>query len=431
MHRYKHHCGSDGQWDMAPGSRSCVQCKNHGLLKNQEVEGPDWDWSCSLKQQHLIGSQCLGTCKCDNKTQLSTECQKNGEWRTPNNLNTAIATCATCKYFEQVHEDLDTTSTTTTLTPPPLTTTTTTTTKEPTTTEEPTTITDPTTTTEATITTEEPTTITKQPTTTEEPSPITDPTTTTEATITTEEPTTTTKQPTTTEEPSPITDPTTTTEATITTKQPTTTEEPTPITDPTTTTTPTNTTKQPTTTEEPTPITDPTEATIPTEEHTTTVTETTTATETTTTFLTQCKSPELQFPNWNFVCSGPQSGLSKCLGICRFDNKTQLHIECQNGEWNLPDNADAIIETCENFEDPETETLCPDFDIKNGEMYCVNRTCVLDCDVGYVPSSEEILICSQKAPIEKIYHWTTINGLSLQNLSLVSCERPLAVIAGG
>ena len=309
MHRYKHHCGSDGRWDIAPGSKSCVQCKN------QEVEWPDWNWSCSLKQQNLIGSQCLGTCKCDNKTQLSTECQKNGEWRTPNNLNTAIATCATCKYFEQVHEDLDTTTTTIT-----------------------------------------PTTATKQPTTT---------------------------------------------------------------------------IKQPTTTEEPTPITDPTEATIPTEEHTTTVTETTTATETTTTFLTQCKSPELQFPNWNFNCSGPQSGLSKCLGICRFDNKTQLHIECQNGEWNLPDNADAIIETCENFEDPETETLCPDFDIKNGEMYCVNRTCVLDCDVGYVPSSEEILICSLKSPIEKIYHWTTLNGQSLQNLSLVSCERPLAVIAGG
>ena len=296
MHRYKHHCGSDGRWDIAPGSKSCVQCKN------QEVEWPDWNWSCSLKQQNLIGSQCLGTCKCDNKTQLSTECQKNGEWRTPNNLNTAIATCANCKYFfEHVHEDPDTTTTTT---------------------------------------------------------------------ITTEEPTTTVTVTTT------ITETTTTTETTI-------------------------------------------------------RTETPAETETTTTFLTQCKSPELQFPNWNFVCSGPQSGLSKCLGICRFDNKTQLHIECQNGEWNLPDNADAIIETCENFEDPETETLCPDFDIKNGEMYCVNRTCVLDCDVGYVPSSEEILICSLKAPIEKIYHWTTINGLSLQNLSLVSCERPLAVIAGG
>ena len=354
MHRYKHHCGSDGQWDMAPGSRSCVQCKNHGLLKNQEVEGPDWDWSCSLKQQHLIGSQCLGTCKCDNKTQLSTECQKNGEWRTPNNLNTAIATCAACKYFfEHVHEDLDTTTTTTTLT-------------------------------------------------------------TTTTTLTT-----TTKQPTTTEEPTPITDPTTTTTLTTTTKQPTTTEEPTPITYPTTT-------KQPTTTEEPTPITDPTTST-----EATITTEKTTTTETTTTFLTQCKSPESQFPNWSFVCSGSQSGLFDCTGTCIFDNKTQLFIECQNGEWNLPDYADAIIETCENFEDPETETLCPDFDIKNGEMYCVNRTCVLDCDVGYVPSSEEILICSQKAPIEKIYHWTTINGLSLQNLSLVSCERPLAVIAGG
>ena len=312
MHRYKHHCGSDGRWDIAPGSKSCVQCKN------QEVEWPDWDWSCSQKHQHLIGSHCLGTCKCDNKTQLSTECQKNGEWRTPNNLNTAIATCATCKYFfEHVHENPDTTTTTTT-----------------------------------------PTTTTKEPTTTEVP------TTTTEATITTEQPTTT------------VTVTTTTTETTIT-------------------------------------------------------PETTTATETTTTFLTQCKSLELQFPNWTFVCSGSQSGLFNCTGTCIFDNKTQLVIECQNGEWNLPDNADAIIETCENSEDPETEILCPDFDIKNGEMYCVNRTCVLDCDVGYVPSSEEILICSLKAPVEKIYHWTTLDGLGLQNLSLVSCERPLAVIAGG
>ena len=312
MHRYKHHCGSDGRWDIAPGSKSCVQCKN------QEVEWPDWDWSCSQKHQHLIGSHCLGTCKCDNKTQLSTECQKNGEWRTPNNLNTAIATCATCKYFfEHVHENPDTTTTTTT-----------------------------------------PTTTTKEPTTTEVP------TTTTEATITTEQPTTT------------VTVTTTTTETTIT-------------------------------------------------------PETTTATETTTTFLTQCKSLELQFPNWNFVCSGSQSGLFDCTGTCIFDNKTQLEIKCQNGEWNLPDNADAIIETCENSEDPETEILCPDFDIKNGEMYCLNRTCVLDCDVGYVPSSEEILICSLKAPVEKIYHWTTLDGLGLQNLSLVSCERPLAVIAGG
>ena len=312
MHRYKHHCGSDGRWDIAPGSKSCVQCKN------QEVEWPDWDWSCSQKHQHLIGSHCLGTCKCDNKTQLSTECQKNGEWRTPNNLNTAIATCATCKYFlEHVHENPDTTTTTTT-----------------------------------------PTTTTKEPTTTEVP------TTTTEATITTEQPTIT------------VTVTTTTTETTIT-------------------------------------------------------PETTTATETTTTFLTQCKSLELQFPNWNFVCSGSQSGLFNCTGTCIFDNKTQLVIECQNGEWNLPDNADAIIETCENSEDPETEILCPDFDIKNGEMYCLNRTCVLDCDVGYVPSSEEILICSLKAPVEKIYHWTTLDGLGLQNLSLVSCERPLAVIAGG
>ena len=303
MHRYKHHCGSDGRWDIAPGSKSCVQCKN------QQVEWPDWYWSCSLKQQHLIGSQCLGTCKCDNKTQLSTECQKNGEWRTPNNLNTAIATC---KYF-YVHEDPDTTTTTTTPT-------TTTTTKEPTTTKK------------------EPTTTKKEPITTEEP------------TITPE---------------------------------------------------------------------------------TTAATETTTATDTTTTYLTQCESAELQFPNWNFVCSGSQSGLFDCNGTCIFDNQTHLVIECQNGEWNLPDDADAIIETCENFEDPEAETLCPDFDIKNGEMYCVNRTCVLDCDVGYVPSSEEILICSLKAPIEKIYHWTTLNGLGLQNLSLVSCERPLAVIAGG
>ena len=331
MHRYKHYCGSDGRWDIAPGSKPCVQCKN------QDVEWPDWDWSCSLKQQHLIGSQCLGTCKCDNKTRLSTECQKNGEWRTPNNLNTAIATCANCKYFfEHVHEDPDTTTTTT---------------------------------------------------------------------ITTEEPTTTVTVTTT------ITETTTTTETTI-------------------------------------------------------RTETPAETETTTTFLTQCKSPELQFPNWNFVCSGSQSGLIKCIGTCISDNKTQLDIEClQNGEWNLPDNADTIIETCENFgdpettttitteepttvttvtettaetetttttaNDPETENLCPDFDIKNGEMYCENRTCVLDCNVGYVPSSEEILMCSLKLPIEKIYHWTTLNGLVLQNLSLVTCERPLAVIAGG
>ena len=134
MHRYKHHCGSDGRWDIAPGSKSCG-------CKNQEVEWPDWNWSYS--QKNLIGSQSLGTCKCDNKTQLSTECQKNGEWKTPNNLNTAIATCATCKYFnEQVHEDLFTT------TKIPTTTKTTTTTTKESTTKEPTTVTETTSTTE-------------------------------------------------------------------------------------------------------------------------------------------------------------------------------------------------------------------------------------------------------------------------------------------
>ena len=85
--------------------------------------------------------------------------------------------------------------------------------------------------------------------------------------------------------------------------------------------------------------------------------------------------------------------------------------------------------------DNDNENLCPEinFNNVNGLMHCENenqnRICVLNCDVGYVPSSVEIFICSLKQ--SKIHQWTTIGGQVLQNSLFVTCERPVAVIAGG
>ena len=83
----------------------------------------------------------------------------------------------------------------------------------------------------------------------------------------------------------------------------------------------------------------------------------------------------------------------------------------------------------------EDKNVCPDidFDDKNGWIYCENenenRICVLNCDIGYIPSSVEVFVCSLKN--SRVYQWTTVSGQKLEDLPLVTCERPLVVIAGG
>ena len=74
LFRYKHHCGSNGQWDIIPGEKTCVQCPK------PELQMPNWIWDCYSSRQHVVGSKCFGICKFDNNTQLSIKCQKNSEW---------------------------------------------------------------------------------------------------------------------------------------------------------------------------------------------------------------------------------------------------------------------------------------------------------------------------------------------------------------
>ena len=92
---------------------------------------------------------------------------------------------------------------------------------------------------------------------------------------------------------------------------------------------------------------------------------------------------------------------------------------------------------CEYFHEIETnkhliDTSCPQFEFNglNGEIHCKTenetKKCVLDCNIGYVPSSIEVFSCSFGQS-----KWTTLDGNILKDVSNITCERPVAIIAGG
>ena len=76
--RYKHHCGSDGVWDIEPGTKSCniiaplVECLNPTDIWKH------WSWDCD--DSLYPGSSCDGICNFDEEFQLAIECSEDGSW---------------------------------------------------------------------------------------------------------------------------------------------------------------------------------------------------------------------------------------------------------------------------------------------------------------------------------------------------------------
>lgn len=79
-----------------------------------------------------------------------------------------------------------------------------------------------------------------------------------------------------------------------------------------------------------------------------------------------------------------------------------------------------------------------DGNVVNGRIHChdeciskfigVVKTCVLNCDPGYVPSRIEVYFCDANSG----GLWRAVDGELLSKTSFkLSCELPVAVLAGG
>ena len=133
--------------------------------------------------------------------------------------------------------------------------------------------------------------------------------------------------------------------------------------------------------------------------------------------------------------------MSVVLGKCKYDAHITQIIHCHEKSWNM--SFDAATEYCNNFnyDDLEGEP-CPELTFDNslshGTLTCKNvkendglvtKTCILDCDLGYVPSYGEIFVCSDSNHYAA--QWTLRDRKTRITSSNVTCERPLAFIVGG
>ncbi len=172
---------------------------------------------------------------------------------------------------------------------------------------------------------------------------------------------------------------------------------------------------------------------------------------------TSCGHPSEveEFANitWNscsFEADRPPMGT--CMGVCDITNFT-VNINCnlKTGKWepaSTMDN-DSIV-ACEASAVTE-EQPCPEFIIDpedaHGDLYCntefiltksgntVMKTCVMECDFGYIANKGAIFYCytaySLRNETEETL-WITANGETVDPLaSEVACEKPTTMVIAG
>ena len=73
--RFKHHCGSNGVWDIEPGTKSChiIRCPNPKYVWKH------WSWICD--DSLSPGSSCDGHCYKNVELKVTIECSENGLWK--------------------------------------------------------------------------------------------------------------------------------------------------------------------------------------------------------------------------------------------------------------------------------------------------------------------------------------------------------------
>ena len=148
-----------------------------------------------------------------------------------------------------------------------------------------------------------------------------------------------------------------------------------------------------------------------------------------------CGHPEVRWPEWNWSCpDGTESG-AVCTGTCQNADHIEQKIQCVGQEWNMTESVDYYCISIPPIDEEPCPTLQIDPMESHGSLHCTSifenkkvvKTCVLDCHTGYVPSSGEIFLCSQKEPIK----WTLRDGITRIYSESITCERPIALLAGG
>jgi hypothetical protein len=167
--------------------------------------------------------------------------------------------------------------------------------------------------------------------------------------------------------------------------------------------------------------------------------------------MPECEHPDTTMTNYDWNCTSDvfDPGAT-CQGVCKYNatDFPEIEVICNGkGHWKvLPE--EAFTRLCLPYDVHEVQNPCPGVffnpDILHGNIHCttstvksapnVVKTCVLNCDYGYVPTSTEVFWCRTLIPIEDSspsYEWATSEGLIIQPQDNLTCEQPLAFIAGG
>ena len=136
----------------------------------------------------------------------------------------------------------------------------------------------------------------------------------------------------------------------------------------------------------------------------------------------RCPHVETTWPSWNWSCDQSTYNNMKCYGRCKWNESLLVEARCnRNGDWIGNPSLEESEEACK-----EMQCSHHMFNPSNGTLHCGKdesdyTICILDCNFGFVPQSEDMVICKDD-------QWKTLFGKLVEDLT---CERPVAVLVGG